>query len=279
VIHLAAETGTGQSLTEATSHSLTNVGGTAVMLDALATSRVIPERMILASSRAVYGEGAWRSLVDGTIHYPGQRTRPRLANAEWDFPHLEPLPARAGKTWPSPVSIYGATKLAQEHMMSTWATAFGSEIAILRLQNVYGPGQSLSNPYTGIVPLFCCLARSGEAIPLYEDGKMQRDFILIDDVVDAILRAVDVPRVPRQPLDVGTGGQMQIADLARNVATYYRAPVPRICGDYRYGDVRHASCTVEDTKAQLGWAPRYRLEEGLARLFPWIEQELTRARQ
>jgi dTDP-L-rhamnose 4-epimerase len=268
IIHLAAETGTGQSLTEATRHGHVNVVGTTVMVDALASCRMPPRRMVLASSRAVYGEGAWRSKEDGTIRYPGQRSRAQLARAEWDSPGLEPLPARAAETRPIPVSVYGATKLAQEHIMSAWSTAFGSELVILRLQNVYGSGQSLANPYTGIVPLFCRLARNGESIPLYEDGRMLRDFVLIDDVADAILRAVDITVVPKEPLDIGTGGETSIADLARRVAVMYGAPAPKICGKYRFGDVRHASCAIDATQAQLGWTPRYRIEEGLARLSP-----------
>jgi dTDP-L-rhamnose 4-epimerase len=233
VIHLAAETGTGLSLTEATRHAQVNVTGTAVMLDALARARAIPQRLILASSRAVYGEGAWRSLRDGTVHYLGQRTPRQLADGIWDFPGFEVLPASAKQTQPAPVSVYGATKLAQEHMMSAWATSLGVELAVLRLQNVYGPGQSLVNPYTGIVPLFCRLARQGESIPIYEDGAMLRDFILIDDVAAAILRVVDLVGLPAQPLDIGTGGRTSIGDLARRIAALYRAPEPHISGNYR----------------------------------------------
>jgi dTDP-L-rhamnose 4-epimerase len=274
VIHLAAETGTGQSLTEATRHGHVNVVGTAVMLDALANCSPLPERMILASSRAVYGEGAWISTGDGSIHYPGQRSRGQLARAEWDFPGLEPLPVRAATTRPAPISVYGATKLAQEHMMSAWTTAFGNELAILRLQNVYGPGQSLTNSYTGIVPLFCRIARDGESIPLYEDGRMLRDFVFIDDVADAVLRMVDIAALPSHPLDIGTGGATSIADLAGRVAALYRAPAPFVCGKYRYGDVRHASCAIDDAKSQLDWMPRHGVDEGLARLTNWIDRDL-----
>jgi dTDP-L-rhamnose 4-epimerase len=275
VIHLAAETGTGQSLTETARHSHVNVVGTAVMLDALAGCKIPPKRMILTSSRAVYGEGAWKSREDRSIRYFGQRTSAQLARGEWDFPGFEPMPASAALTRPTPVSVYGATKLAQEHIMSAWATAFGSELAVLRLQNVYGPGQSLANPYTGIVPLFCRLARNGESIPLYEDGRMLRDFVLIDDVADAILRAVDIAIVPHQPLDIGTGGETSIADLAHRVTAIYGAPAPTVCGKYRYGDVRHASCSIDATQSELGWAPRHPIEEGLARLSHWIESELV----
>jgi len=277
VIHLAAETGTGQSLTESTRHSRVNVSGTAVMLDALNNNHTYPDRMILTSSRAVYGEGAWKSRLDGAIHYPGQRTSDQLARAEWDFPELEPLASNAAWTRPVPISIYGATKLAQEHILTAWSAAFGNELVILRLQNVYGPGQSLANPYTGIVTLFCRLARTGEAIPLYEDGAMLRDFVLIDDVVDAIIQAVDAPRVPKQPLDIGTGDKTSVADIARRISSLYGAPEPRVCGYYRYGDVRHASCVVDNARGELGWTPRHDVNEGLMKLSAWIEHELVEA--
>lgn len=277
ILHLAAETGTGQSLTEATRHAHVNVNGTAVMLDALARSGQLPKRLVLSSSRAVYGEGAWRSTSDGSIHYPGQRTPAQLAAGIWDFPGLEAVPATAGETWPAPVSVYGATKLAQEHVMSSWANAFGVELAILRLQNVYGPGQSLANPYTGIVPLFCRIARRGESIPLYEDGAMLRDFILIDDVAEALLRAVDAERPPARPVDIGTGGRLSIADLAEKIAAHYGAPAPHVCAKYRFGDVRHAACRIDDAVAQLGWRPRHDVSAGLSALARWIEQEVETA--
>lgn len=277
LIHLAAETGTGQSLTEATRHAQVNVTGTAVMLDALARAEAMPQRMVLASSRAVYGEGAWRSVRDGTVRYPGQRSREQLAGARWDFPGLEALPATAAATRPAPVSVYGATKLAQEHMLSAWAAALGVGLVILRLQNVYGPGQSLTNPYTGIVPLFCQLARRGESIPLYEDGAMLRDFVLIDDVAAALLRAVALERTPDRPFDIGTGGRTSIADLAQRIAALYGAPPPQVCGKYRFGDVRHAACSIDDTASALGWEPRHGLDAGLAALSGWIEDELARA--
>ncbi len=277
IIHLAAETGTGQSLTEATRHAHVNVNGTAVMLDALARAECVPKRLVLASSRAVYGEGAWRSVQDGSIHYPGQRTPAQLEAGTWDFPGLEAVPAAAGETWPAPVSVYGATKLAQEQVMSAWATAFGAELAILRLQNVYGPGQSLANPYTGIVPLFCRIARRGESIPLYEDGTMLRDFILIDDVAEALLRAVDAAKPPLRPVDIGTGGRLSIADLAEKIAAHYGAPQPHVCGKYRFGDVRHAACRIDDAVSQLGWRPRHDVSAGLAALARWIEDETVPA--
>ena len=159
VVHLAAETGTGQSLTEASRHAHVNVTGTTQLLDGLARAQVVPTQILLTSSRAVYGEGPWEPREGGPPRYPGQRTREQLAAGSWDFEGMTPVAAEAAITQPSPVSVYGATKLAQEHILAAWATAFGAATKVVRLQNVYGPGQSLSNSYTGIVSLFCRLAR------------------------------------------------------------------------------------------------------------------------
>lgn len=274
IIHLAAETGTGQSLTESSRHSHTNVFGTSVMLDALVRHDAIPHRIVLASSRAIYGEGAWINNIDEKVIYPGQRTRDLLNRGEWDFKDATPIPAKASSTKPAPVSVYAATKLAQEHLLSSWVSAFGVELVILRLQNVYGPGQSLINSYTGILSLFCRIAREGGSIPLYEDGKMLRDFILIDDVAEAILIATKSMCINDKTYDIGTGKALSIAEIAEQIALFYNAPAPHVCGKFRFGDVRHASCEINDTTNELGWKPRYNIKQGLASLTTWIETQL-----
>ena len=275
VVHLAAETGTGQSLTEATRHAHANVTGTTVMLDALARHNVIPDRILLTSSRAVYGEGAWREQAASQTVYPGYRSREQLARGEWDFPGLEVIPSSTSETRPMPISVYGSTKLAQEHILHSWAAAFGTVPIVLRLQNVYGPGQSLSNSYTGIVSLFCRIARSKSSIPLYEDGRMLRDFVLIDDVADALLCALAIPGPGPHAYDVGTGAASSIADIAVHVAGLYNAPAPHVCALYRFGDVRHATCAIDATRQALNWEPRYTVQEGLLRLKNWIDHQLA----
>lgn len=273
VIHLAAETGTGQSLTEGSRHAHINVTGTTRMLDALAASGKIPRAIVLSSSRAVYGEGAWADAA-GAISYPGQRDRAMLERGEWDFPGLHALPFDSATTQPSPTSIYGATKLAQEHVLNAWALAFGSTPIVLRLQNVYGPGQSLSNPYTGIVSLFCRLAREKKVIPIYEDGDIVRDFVFIDDVASAIVAAVDQGRATRHPFDIGSGQAATVLELARTIAAHYGAPEPTINGAYRHGDVRKASCSIQSSMQGLDWKPTVMLPEGVRRLAAWIENKL-----
>jgi len=274
VIHLAAETGTGQSLTEASRHAYTNVVGLTRMLDAFARADIIPEKIVLTSSRAVYGEGAWQRRDNADIIYPGQRTLEQLKKKQWDFPGLDPIPFSAATTEPHPTSVYGATKLAQEHVLKAWALAFGAKPIILRLQNVYGIGQSLTNPYTGIVSLFCRLAREGKTIPIYEDGNITRDFVFIDDVADAIETAIDSTTMPTTPYDIGSGKPKTIAEVAQWIAARYGAPPPQVNGAYRHGDVRSASCDIARTVAELGWTPRWPVESGLERLCKWIDEVL-----
>jgi dTDP-L-rhamnose 4-epimerase len=273
VVHLAAETGTGQSLTEATRHALVNVVGTTQMLDGFVREDHRPSHIVLTSSRAVYGEGAWRGS-DGQVFYPGARTHEQLERAQWDFTDGTPLPARAAQTTPAPTNIYGATKLTQELILGAWSDAMDNALSVLRLQNVYGPGQSLTNSYTGIVALFSRLAKEGKAIPLYEDGNVTRDFVFIDDVADALTAAVAAPPARRRLVDVGSGAVTTIEDMAASVARLYGAPAPEVNGKFRDGDVRHAMCDITDTLADLDWKPQFDLDAGLAGLRTWIDSRL-----
>ena len=273
VIHLAAETGTGQSLTEASRHAMVNVVGTTQMLDAFVRHDAIPHRIVLSSSRAVYGEGAWRD-ENGAMLYPGQRSRAMLENQCWDFPGLTCLPFEATRMDPRPTSVYGATKLTQEQILNAWALSFNVQVNTLRLQNVYGPGQSLTNAYTGIVSLFAQLARKGQTIPIYEDGQIIRDFVFIEDVAKAITLVATKELPPALPYDIGSGEGTSILELGRMIAARYGAPEPSINGKFRNGDVRHASCTIERSQSELGWTPKWRLPDGLETLCSWIDDRL-----
>lgn len=272
VVHLAAETGTGQSLTEATRHAHVNVTGTAQMLDALVRSDAMPERIVLTSSRAVYGEGAWKD-ANGVLSYPGQRTRAQLERKEWDFSGLRPTPFSSSSVVPHPTSIYGATKLAQENILNSWCLAMGVSPVVLRLQNVYGPGQSLTNPYTGIVSLFAQLAKAGKSIPVYEDGEIIRDFVYIEDVADAVIAAMDHSTRAGNPYDVGSGEATSISQIADLIADHYAAPAPHITGQFRHGDVRHASCEIGETEGILDWKPRTMVRDGVGLLCNWIDSQ------
>ena len=275
VVHLAAETGTAQSLSESTRHGMVNVVGTTQLLDALTRAGHVPSHVVLTSSRAVYGEGVWRN-VDGSTFQPGLRTHAQLEAGRWDHGDgAAHVPNSVAGTHPNPINVYGATKLAQEHILSAWTGSHDTRLSVLRLQNVYGPRQSLSNPYTGIVSLFSRLAREGQSIPLYEDGEITRDFVYIDDVVSALAAAMaHMPADHMRTVDVGSGVRTTIGDLAREIAAYHGAPEPHVTGQYRDGDVRHASCTVDATVRRLGWEPRWSLRDGVASLQEWIATQL-----
>jgi dTDP-L-rhamnose 4-epimerase len=270
VIHLAAETGTGQSLTEGSRHAKVNVVGTTQMLDAFVRHDSLPERVVLTSSRAVYGEGAWLDAA-GVATYPGQRSRAMLESGTWDFPGLTATPFNSHRVWPAPTSVYGSTKLAQEHIVSSWCLSMNVTPVLFRLQNVYGPGQSLINPYTGIVSLFAQKAKAGEVIPVYEDGEIIRDFVFIDDVADAIIAGTLHSSATVHPYDIGSGEATSIMRLARIAAAHYGAADPEVNGMFRDGDVRHASCTIEESMSALGWAPKVMVGEGVQRLCDWID--------
>ncbi len=275
VVHLAAETGTAQSLDEASRHSRANVVGTTEMMDALGRAGHLPAHVVLSSSRAVYGEGSWKRDT-GEIYQPGQRSHAQFEAGQWDFPDSTPLPSTAQSTIPAPTSVYGATKLAQENILRAWGGSRGVPVTVLRLQNVYGPGQSLINSYTGIVSLFSQWAREGKTIPLYEDGEIVRDFVFIEDVADAFVAAIHAgPDHSRPTLDIGTGVASTIEDIAVAISDFYSAPKPVVNGKYRDGDVRFAACDIAPTLTQLDWKPQWSLEAGVAALQDWIAGELN----
>ncbi len=266
VVHLAAETGTGQSLSEPTRHTDVNVNGIATFFEALDKGD-LPEEFVLASSRAVYGEGAWRGY-SGELFYPGPRTKNMLEAGQWDFPDSVPVPSRAGVTQPQPSNVYGATKLAQENLAVAWTTARGVSSTILRFQNVYGTGQSPLNPYTGVVTFFIEQAKLGNAIPIFEDGNIMRDFVHIDDVVRAVGTASAVPG--NVLADVGSGSAVSIYDMAHIVAYAYGAPQPVVTGEYRLGDVRSATCDMGGGEDVFGSVSHATFEEGLQKILTGI---------
>lgn len=274
IVHLAAETGTAQSLTEATRHGSVNVVGTTQLLDALSRAAIVPDQLVLASSRAVYGEGAWQCGTQ--TFYPRPRSHAQLLAGIWDpsGPNGQPatpLPSSAAQTEPRPTNIYAATKLAQEHLLTAWTAAHDANLSVLRLQNVYGPGQSLTNSYTGIVTLFARLAREQRLLEVYEDGRIVRDFVFIDDVADAMFAAIRTPATERRCLDIGSGVATTIHDLAREVAAACDAPEPIVVSMFRDGDVRAASCAIDQAKDDLDWHPKWALRDGIHALLDWID--------
>jgi dTDP-L-rhamnose 4-epimerase len=267
VIHLAAETGTAQSADEPELHTDVNVTGTAKLIHAMNNLPVKPRLVVLTSSRAVYGEGPWVDTA-GNVKHPLGRSVTALESSEWDYPELVALPVKAESTLPAPCNVYGATKLAQEHLLSSWCAAHGVVLVTLRLQNVYGPGQSPINPYTGVTNFFFNQARSGKSIPVYEDGAIYRDFVLIDDVVQAI--ATSLKSKNSAVADVGSGVKHSIYEVASLISNIVDGPEPMVTGQFRIGDVRHAACDMTNSEWVRDGKNPVQLEAGLKRLNEWL---------
>ncbi|MCR2764618.1 NAD-dependent epimerase/dehydratase family protein [Microbacterium sp. zg.B48] len=277
VVHLAAETGTGQSMYEIDRYTETNVGGTAKLLDLLANEPHTVRRILIASSRSIYGEGAYRA-PDGTIVYPSHRTDADMAAGDFDvhIPGAGPLSViptdENAKLHPS--SVYGITKQMQESLILTVAPTIGIEPVSLRYQNVYGPGQSLKNPYTGILSIFSTLVRSGKEINIFEDGLESRDFVYIDDVVEATFRAATNPDAAGGVFNVGSGTATTVLEVVDALFAAFGTRVPtRVSGNYRLGDIRHNIADTTRLREVLGYTPAVEFREGVARFVDWVLTE------
>ncbi|MCR2810246.1 MULTISPECIES: NAD-dependent epimerase/dehydratase family protein [unclassified Microbacterium] len=277
VVHLAAETGTGQSMYEIDRYTETNVGGTAKLLDLLANEPHTVRRILIASSRSIYGEGAYRA-PDGTIVYPSHRTDADMAAGDFDvhIPGVGPLSViptdENAKLHPS--SVYGITKQMQESLILTVAPTIGIQPVSLRYQNVYGPGQSLKNPYTGILSIFSTLVRSGKEINIFEDGLESRDFVYIDDVVEATFRAATHPDAAGGVFNVGSGTATTVLEVVDALFAAFGARVPtRVSGNYRLGDIRHNIADTTRLREVLGYTPAVDFREGVARFVDWVLTE------
>lgn len=278
VYHLAAETGTGQSADEPVRYADVNVGGCARLIEALKALGVQPERVVLAATRAVYGEGAFED-THGQIIAPAPRSAEAMAEGVFDLfdkdgVRLTPRPTSEDLE-PRPGSVYGSTKLMQEYLLQQTPAAW--DTVILRLQNVYGPGQSLRNPYTGVLSIFCQQAMSGQVLNIYEDGEIYRDFIFVDDVVAAFAAAAHQPGAAGQTFNIGSGEATSILQAAEMILGNLGLPVGtrRVTGAFRAGDIRHAVANVEKARHGLGWSAEVPFERGVAQLVAWAKAEAS----
>lgn len=279
IVHLAAETGTGQSMYEIARYNQVNSQGTALLFDVLANSPHGVQRIVLASSRSVYGEGTYACESCGAKderQYPRARTSQQLANHQW-----EPICPRCGTPLTMlptreidsvrPASIYAATKYAQEDLVRVACESQGIGYAILRFQNVYGEGQSLKNPYTGILSIFSTRVRRGLELTAFEDGLETRDFVHVQDVVEAIHRSLTVENPVNDVVNVGSGVATSVLEMATKLTIALGGkPNVRVTGDYRIGDIRHNVADIERLKTKLGYVPQISLDEGLRRFADWV---------
>lgn len=268
VFHFAAATGVGQSMYQIAKYFEVNVQGTANLLDILANDPNRVCKLILSSSRAVYGEGAYQCETCGLVH-PPVRSPAQLDAKQWDVVcptcagPITPIPTPETLA-PHPGSMYAITKLTQEQMCLTFGQAYRLPVTALRFFNVYGPRQSLSNPYTGIITVFLSRLRAGEAPEVYEDGRMTRDFVYVGDVVQACLLALANDVAVGTAFNVGSGQATSIFDLATMLSDKIAPGIsPTIVGVARVGDIGNCSADLTAIRKTLGYASRTPLDNGL----------------
>ena len=278
VVHLAAETGVGQSMYQISRYVDVNIKGSAVLLESILEKGKNIKKVIVASSRAVYGEGKYRCESCGVV-YPEQRTEDTLGAKRWQMQcpkcgrSIEPLPSDE-QSLLKPTSIYAVTKQAQEQMFSVMARAHKIPTVILRYFNVYGQRQSLSNPYTGILSVFSSRIVNGKPPPVYEDGLESRDFVHVSDVVKATVLALEKTEANYEAFNVGSGRKttiLEVADLL--VEKLGGSAKPLIVGKYRVGDIRHCHSDLTKIRSKLGYEPGKSLEEGISEFVEWVKQQ------
>jgi dTDP-L-rhamnose 4-epimerase len=279
VVHLAAETGTGQSMYEVERYEDTNLKGTAVLMDYLVndkSSRI--QKIVVASSRAIYGEGKYSCQTCGVV-YPGIRN-PIDIQAGYFEPYCPichgpccSLPTDENSIL-HPSSFYGLSKQVQEQMTLLFAQTLGISGFALRYQNVYGPGQSLENPYTGILAIFSNQARTNQIINIFEDGKESRDFVYIDDVVEATWRIIRPEVEGVAAINVGSGERTTVYEVVQEIIRFFDSHSPTsITGAFRKGDIRHNVADLSKLKFTTGFEPKWNFSYGVREFLSWTESQ------
>lgn len=281
VIHLAAEVGVGQSMYEVERYTSTNDLGTAVMFERLIDHPV--RRVVTASSMSIYGEGLYQDMSGRPVEN-AERHILRDGQAIWEpLDHegrpLSPVPTPEWKR-PNLSSIYALNKYVQERMTHIMTRPYGIEGVCLRLFNVYGPGQSLSNPYTGVLAIFASRLLNGQAPMIFEDGEQRRDFVHVRDVARAFADALEHPQAPGGTFNVGSGRDISISQVAQELARAMgrEGMDPEILRKARIGDIRHCFCDTRKARQNLGYEAREDFAEGLAELAEWVGRQTAEDR-
>lgn len=282
IVHLAAETGTGQSMYQISHYTEVNIGGTALMLDILANQKTAIKKVIIASSRAIYGEGKYISKEMGPV-YPKHRVAADMDRGQFEVTY----PGAAGplqlvatdeESKIHPSSVYGITKQNQEQMVMTVCPTLGIAPVAFRYQNVYGPGQSLTNPYTGILSIFSTLILNNKPINIFEDGKESRDFVFISDVIRATALGIEKEEANGQVFNVGTGIPTTVLEVAEGLISLYGKQVPvSVSGNYRLGDIRHNYADLSKIENLLGFRPAVSFSDGLRQFSGWVKAQEVQA--
>jgi dTDP-L-rhamnose 4-epimerase len=278
VVHLAAAVGVGQSMYEIARYTELNTMATAHFLEALVAARPMPARLVVASSMSIYGEGEYICEEHGAMA-PGPRPEEQLLTRAWETQcpacgrELTPVGTRETKPI-IPTSIYAINKRDHEEMSLVTGAAYGIPTVALRFFNVYGPGQALSNPYTGVAAIFASRLLNGRAPLIFEDGAQTRDFTHVSDVVQGILLALESEAAVGKAINLGTGRPTSVEDVARVIASGLDLDIePERNGRYRAGDIRH--CYADPTLARelLGFEAKTTFEQGMAELVDWLQDQ------
>ncbi len=278
IVHDAAEVGVGQSMYEIVRYVDGNTRGTAVLLELLANEPHHVEKVVVASSMSIYGEGAYRCESDGVVH-PRLRQADQLVRREWGLrcpacgQRVEPVPTTEDKPL-FPTSVYAVTKLDQELLCLTVGAAYNIPVVALRYFNTYGPRQALSNPYTGAAAIFAARLLNGRGPIIFEDGKQQRDFVHVSDIARANVLAVESDAANGQALNIGTGRPLSILDVALTLGGLLGSPrEPEIVGKFRAGDIRDCYADISRAQDLIGYAPRVTFEDGMRQLVEWLSEQ------
>ncbi len=275
IIHYAAETGTGQSMYNVAHYTNVNIQATASLCEYIITQDHNLKTVIVASSRSIYGEGKYFSKTYGDV-YPNARTYQRVTDSfEVSCPvsgnfDLE-LVGTDEQSLIHPSSFYGITKQVQEQMIILACKLKNINGFALRYQNVYGPGQSLKNPYTGILSIFSRLALKGDEINIFEDGLESRDFVYIADVVKATASCLNPEVTGQHILNVGSGVPITVNEVANEIVSYLKSDSPiKVSGAFREGDIRHNYADLTLVKNTIGFEPEWAFKEGLHQFLDWV---------
>jgi dTDP-L-rhamnose 4-epimerase len=278
IVHLAAETGTGQSMYDIQNYVNVNINGTSILLDYLANNDNTVKKIIIASSRAVYGEGKYYSSKFGVV-YPEHRTEKYLSKGDFevkidDSDEILDCMATDEKSLLHPSSLYGITKLNQEQMIMTVCPTLNISPVAFRYQNVYGPGQSLKNPYTGILSIFSTQIKNFNTIKIFEDGKESRDFVYIEDVVNATILGIEKEEANGEIFNVGSGAITTVLDVAKELVKNYDSSVSiEITKGYRLGDIRHNYADLTKITTLLGFQPKIDFKNGIKNFTNWVNSQ------
>jgi len=276
LIHFAAETGTGQSMYDIENYVSVNVAATGMLLDLIANDKKINiEKIIVSSSRAIYGEGKYWCENHNDV-YPKQRIVKDMENGQFDpaCPECGEIVvaiATDEESIKNPSSLYGVTKLAQENLVMNIGAALEIPAVALRYQNVYGPGQSLHNPYTGILSIFSNRIKNGNHLDIYEDGLESRDFVFIDDVVEATRLAMEDSQADYEAFNVGYGKPITVLDVAEAICQNLNSPSNyNTSGHFRVGDIRHNFADLDKIKNTIHFNPKVNFEDGIRKFTDWV---------